>query len=683
MQFLAGQKSTSVTNFQGPKQLLQIPNLGPEDAISAYNCRYIPNGVGSRKGFGLFGTTSYAAGSNRTIGDFFNWIGANFNRLVMLVANTALRIRDLATGTEYSVATLTSSQGMSADVYGGAAYVATYNYQTQGSQLFQTGVDARIIAQDPISPGTLIADTLWPGPSSPGAPVATSFSGFSQTAVGTGVVTAGTHYLAAIFTTRSGFVFPPLILNQTLTAVGGQNYTVTFSLTSGIASTFTKLQFALTPAGEGIGGRYFIIPSASNSFLVTPGGIAGGVLQVGVSDQDLIATGQNIIDFQQNFFQGQLIQGTAVNLAPYCIRAWRDRMVYVCQVPSSSLPGSNLRESAAFISDAGLPQTIGFARSIWQLPGARFITAWTPMRDYSYVLGPNYTYIANFGQGDPATWEDPQLVDAEIGTPGENCVAPNPSKGFVWVANSQGLFLLIGGTYQKQPVSWLCTDWQTIDWTSVAGFQLVDVQSEQEVRFYCRVQLSPGLFLWRYLVFSYQNGVTPDAVQYTSHESPLGAGFGYLSRMANVYDPTLNRVRLVRTNVISTGNFVGVLEALKLDSDTTIGTDSYNGNDFPITSFYLHSPLPTDNWSPLKINGIGVGVSTLNNGAVVPSVSSKDGTRSKTLAVIQNQPVAPQRNAIRLFTMQSEGVQIGLAGLGQWLLHELEVYWGDGFSFRR
>lgn len=683
MQFLAGQKSVAVTRFRGPKQLLQIPNLGLEDAISAVNCRYLPGTVGSRKGFANAGETTASPASAPVVRDMFNWIGANFNRLLMLLGSTLLRIRDLATGTEYAVASVAASEGMSVDVFGGSAYVATYNYQQQGGQFFQLGSDARIVAQDPISPGTLIADTLWPGPSTPGAPISTSISAWSTTSIGTGVVTSGTHFFAAVFTTRTGYVFQPIVLNQTLNAAGALNYTIIFNVSAGLAATFSRLQFAMTPAGEGIGGRYFIIPSPTNNYLITPSGITGGVLQVGVSDEDLIANGQNILEFQQNFFQGQTIQGSAVTINPYCVKAWQSRMVYVARIPSSSLPGTNLTESAAFISDDGLPQTISFSRSIWQLPGARFISAWQPMRDFSYVFGPNYTYVANYGSGDPVTWQEAQLVDAELGTPGENCVAANPSKGYVWVANSQGLWLLIGGSYQRVPVSWYCTDWQQIDWSQVKDFQLVDVQSEQEIRFYC---IMNGFR--EYLVFSYQLGVTAEDVQYTRHTPPSGINslFTTRTRMANVHLPSSNRTTLLRSNArISGGQPIAVYETIKPDSSPTVGSD-FNptlGAEELIYSFYLHAPLPPDNYTPLKNNGIVLTISTPNGGVVTPRVSAKDQTRGKALTNISEESANPETSIVRLFSLQSEGVIVTLESLGQWLLHKLELYWGESLSFRR
>ena len=684
MQFLAGQKSVAVTRFRGPKQLLQIPNLGLEDAISAVNCRYLPGTVGSRKGFANAGETTAPPASTPVVMDMFNWIGANFNRLLLLLGGTLLRIRDLATGTEYPVATVPAADGMSVDVFGGAAYVATYNYQQQGNQFFQNGSSARIIAQDPISPATLIADALWPGPATLGAPTSASISAWTPTSIGTGVVTAGTHFFAAVFTTRTGYVFQPIVLNQTLNAAGALNYTITFNVSAGLAATFSRLQFAMTPAGEGIGGRYFIIPSPTNNYLITPSGITGGVLQVGVSDEDLIANGQNILEFQQNFFQGQTIQGSAVTINPYCVKVWQSRMVYVARIPSSSLPGTNLTESAAFISDDGLPQTISFARSIWQLPGARFISAWQPMRDFSYVFGPNYTYVANYGSGDPVTWQEAQLVDAELGTPGENCVAANPSKGYVWVANSQGLWLLIGGSYQRVPVSWYCTDWQRIDWSQVKDFQLVDVQSEQEIRFYCALEGSQ----WRYLVFSYQSGVSAEDVQYTQHTPPSAVSNSILirSRMLNVHVPATNRTALMRSNArLSSGQPIGVYETLKPDTSATVGSDfdPLAGAEIPIVSSYVHAPLPPDNYTPLKFNGIVLTVSTPNGGTVTPGVAAKDQTRFQTRAVIDNQPANPQTSEARLFALQSEGLVVYLSGFGQWLLHKLEVFWGGSLSFRR
>lgn len=695
MQFLAGQKSTAVSRFDGPQQTVEVPNLGPTQAVEAYNCRYTPMGVGCRKGWAAAGQTTYATGTNRTISGFYNWVGANFNRLIMLMGGVALRIRDLGTFIEYAVGSPLSGfcADISTDVFGGSAYVAGYNYTTIGTQTIPIGVDARIIAQDPIVPATLVSDPLWPGPGSSGAPTQTTVSITATTAVAAtgGVVSAGVHYFAAVFTTRTGYVFQPLQVSpllpgQTLTASGTQNYTVQFNVAAGLNATYSKLQFAMTPAGENINGRYFIIPNASNSYLITAAGIVGGVLQVGISDEDLIATGTNILEFQQNFFQGQTIQGTAVNLRPYIIKTWGDRMVYVCQIPSSSLPGTQLLESAAFISDPGLPQTIQFGQSIWQLPGARPITAWVPMRDFSYVFGPNFTYICYQSIDKPVTWGNAQIVDEQIGVVNENCVARNPSKGYVWVANQQGLWLLIGSSYSVKPISWYCSDWARIAWDNPASLSLVDNQADQEVRFRCAYRNADGTVVNRVFVFSYQRGVTAEAVQYTFHQPESGdSSFGSSGKMATVYDSNLNQIRLVRTNFFTSGGGVslGNIEYLNLETSTTLYEDSIpNVGQAAVISSYEHAPLPADNWTPLKFNGAMYAIST-PSGTVNPSIKDKGGTRVINLAPISGESATPEQSVTRMFAMQSEGIRVRLDAIGGWILHQLEVFNGGPLSFRR
>jgi hypothetical protein len=696
MQFLAGQPSTSVSRFDGPQQTVEIPNLGPTQAVEAINCRYTPTGVGCRKGWAQGQVTTYSANPNRRINSFFNWIGANFNRLLMLVGGLSVRMRDLVTNTEYVLGADLSGTcvGMSVDVYGGTAYIAGYNFSGSGVQKFPFGVDARLVAQDPLDPVNLVADPLWPGPGSPNSPVQTTVNITATTPVAAtgGNVSAGVHYFTAVYTTRTGYVFQPLQVSpllpaQTLTASGTQNYTVQFNVAAGLAGTYSRLQFAMTPANENINGRYFIIPSASNSYLVTPSGITGGVLQVGVNDEDLIATGTNILEFQQNFFQGQTINGVAVNLRPYIIKAFGDRMVYVCRIPSSSLPGSQLVESAAFISDPGLPQTISFAQSIWQLPGARAITAWATMRDFSYVFGPTYTYLCYQGLGKPVTWQTAQIVDEQLGAINENCIAKNPSKGIVWVANQQGIWVLVGASFAPKPITWYCTDWDRIAWEYQTDLCLVDNLEDLEIRFRCWVNNPDFTVSAKVFVFSYQRGLTPEAIQYSLHDAESAAnsvnqGTGF---MDNVLDPITGETRLARTNAYPFSSIViGVYEYLKLNTSATLYQDWSASADtnVSIASSYEHAPLPADNWTPLKFNGVQMAIST-PGGTVNPSVKDKSGTRILNLAPISGETASPEATVTRMFDMQTEGLRARIDALGGWILHKLEVFNGGPLSFRR
>lgn len=703
MQFLAGQKSTAVSRFDGPQQTVEIPNLGDTQAVEAYNCRYTPTGVGCRYGwFGRYPTSIAPSVSGSYIFQFWNWIGSNFNRLVMLMSSpaTGLPILRITTSaderTVYSFAS--AAEGMATSTFGGSLYVGTYNFNASGGVPQPAGVESIIVAQDPISPATIVADPLWPGPGSSGAPTQTSTVITATTAVAAtgGQVSAGVHYFTAVFTTRTGYVFQPLqvsplVANQYLTASGTQNYTVQFNVAAGLAGTYSKLQFAMTPANETINGRYFIIPNASNSYLVTAAGIAGGVLQVGVNDEDLIATGINIVEYQQNFYQGQTVQGVAVTLRPYIIKAWGERMVYGAQIASSSLPGSNLTESALFISDPGLPQTIALARSIYQLPSARPITAVLPLRDFAYIFGPTYTYIAYEGSGDPVTWPESQQVDSQLGALSDRCVALNSSKGYVWVVNQTGLWLLIGSSYPQKPISFYCSDWSLIDWGYPRAISVVDNYVNQQVM--VRVTLTDSSTV--VFVFDYQNGITPEAVRYSKWEgenqSSLGT-LGYTGYLGTLVDNATGRVSVARSNVNQTGfPKQGVIDTLKSYPPNVYYADQFTDQlyaapstiaTYPITSSYEHAPLPADNWTPVKFNGIELAIST-PGGTVTPSVKDKGGLRTTTLTAISSEPAAPEQSVVRMFSVQSEGLRVRLDALGGWVLHKLSVFNGGPLSFRR
>jgi hypothetical protein len=307
------------------------------------------------------------------------------------------------------------------------------------------------------------------------------------------------------------------------------------------------------------------------------------------------------------------------------------------------------------------------------------------MRDFSYVFGPNFTYICYQSIDKPVTWGNAQIVDEQIGVVNESCVARNPSKGYVWVANQQGLWLLIGSSYAPKPISWYCADWARIAWDNPSSLSLVDNQADQDVRFRCAYRNADGTLVNRIFVFSYQRGVTAEAVQYTYHEPESGdSSFGSSGKMTTVYDSNLNQIRLARTNFYTSGGIsLGNIEYLRLETDANLYEDFIpNGSNVAVESSYEHAPLPADNWTPLKFNGIQMAIST-PSGTVNPSIKDKSGTRIINLAPVSAQPPSPEGSVTRMFSMQTEGIRVRLDVIGGWILHQLEVFNGGPLSFRR
>jgi len=217
----------------------------------------------------------------------------------------------------------------------------------------------------------------------------------------------------------------------------------------------------------------------------------------------------------------------------------------------------------------------------------------------------------------------------------------------------------------------------------------VDNEADQEIHFRCTLRDPVTNALSSVtLVFCYQRGVGPDAIQYSRHNAEYGAqvtgGTGFIG---NVLDPIAGQVRLTRTTAYAFGGItIGQYQYQRRLNDPALYTDNIPGSggdeNVAIASVYEHAPLPTDNWVPLKFNGIQMAIST-PSGTVNPSVKDKGGTRTINLAPISGESASPQASQTRMFSMQSEGLRARIDGIGGWILHKLEVFNGGPLSFRR
>ena len=662
MMFLQGQQSQEVSEFTGPQQTVRIDNLGPTQAVEAINCDYGPKGVGCRRGFELPVPTISSSG---IITSFFNWLGASFNRL-LYTNPTSIRTTNIDTGVDTLLYTLGSGVPLFAsyEAVGNSVYVAMLKSVPVGTGFQLAGLETIIVSQDPIAPASVTADPIWQA-----APSAALFTALTPTLFGAGSSTAGIHHVAIVVTTRSGQVCPPIPVGS-VTFDQNKSYTVAITVGGAIGAQYYRMQFAITEAGAGVNGRYYIIPDVLNSFLLVGGGTK--TLGIGMSDTTLISTGTDTTPFFQNFYQGQLIQGAAVTLQPTFVKAYETRLAFCVLLPASNVPGTQF-ESALLFSDAGLPQSVALDRSIVQLPGAKPITAAATLRGAFYVFGPTYTYVLYSSVDDPVTWATAQLIDGQVGAPTPFCVCESISKGVIWVANPQGLWALIGGQYQQKPISWYCEDWDYIDWSVQSYLQLVDDTTNQTVTFTAKMNGHPVVGLGTAVfAFNYEKGIDSDSVRYSlnspwdTFQDPATSSFIRLGQSVDAN----RKQRLVKTHQ-SIFYYQFLDSTLNRYTDVTVA----GASGVPIKSSYTHAPLPTDNSNPIKLNGIQLRLAT-QNGVVNPSVLARDGSRPTALApIVTSSGAVTDDTTTRLFDKQSNGMQFKINAVGGWFLDWMQVFW--------
>lgn len=678
--FLTGQQNQEVTRFDGPQQSVRPENLGPTQAVEAFNCEYTPQGVRSRRGW------NSQVAIVGPISDMVAWAAADFSRLVLLINGTTLTARSMdSLASVNTLATLSSSVGFSAAQYGSSLFVAGYNKPFPNPGKIPAGTTSKVVGQDPFTPTTVIADDLWPG-----APSVGNFNLDSTTDFGSGGVTAGQHFLALVITTRTGQVCPPLRLGWNFTSAANRLITVQFDVSAATPDQYYKLQFAMTAANDSQQGRYYIIPQTDNAFAIPAGGLTNAVLAINTPDSVLISEGQPLTDLDANFFQGQVINGVSTTLAPYIVKTHEQRMSYVVRIPSTTIPGVNMTESAILFSDPGLPQSVGLARSIVQLPGARPITAVASQRGAYYVFGPTYTYVLYSTPDQPVTWATAQLINDQIGASGLNSVCESAGGAYIIVAAPTGLWILSGGAYSAKPLSWYCEDWARITWAEYLniGIRVVDLVEEQKILVIA--PLDTNLEPTHILCFDYANGLSAETVRYSLWQTE-GEGQGDWKAYATAMDfstgkTCLWRAGLARAVGVPAQNQIQVRYPYDQPLSVLYPNASTDGNvgavTVPLKSRYIHAPLPTEGDEPLKLNGLELRART-KNGVITPSVESKDGSRTTgDLLVISDGADSPEAVKTRYFNLRSEGGRFRIDAVGGWLLDKLRMFWAPFTSHR-
>lgn len=540
MAFLPDCQNAEVSDFGGAWTALEPYSVSAGKALRSENMVYSPGQVGTR--YGLVGVFNAGEPTH----SLFNWLFlSNITPKSMLffydpaVGEKALDLSNIGAGASL-VKAQTGAVGSSHASAGNHCYVAFYDANGIGAS---GGV---------VTDGFGDTDPLFSSP---------EVLPITATEPTSGLCTAGTHWLAYIVTSRSGFTGQPSpkpadsFTPISFTSSGGKNIQVQIA---GVWSqSAATVQVLMTTVANP--SRYFFVPGAT--FGVPGGSSFTATISVSISDDDLTSDGIDATDYF-----GLMVNPVSGGVAtmPSVVFPHENRMVYVTR-DSIGVP-------VAYVSDYLKFQAVSRSLNAVYLPGQLQITTGFSLRGGMYLLGPHWTYQTSSGSsGDsPASWPSPQLIDGAIGTISPTGVALGglslgASASFAAVADQSGLFVFQGGNYPTLPISYFQQDkWSRIDWTHPTKVVCtVDVNnrkiSVQAPLLAAATVKIPSDAAGTYILsWDYTNGLTPDKVQFTLEtfalaltgmvmvENPdtkrverwLGSSGGWIARPANEYDAT-------------------------------------------------------------------------------------------------------------------------------------------------
>lgn len=322
-----------------------------------------------------------------------------------------------------------------------------------------------------IFPGNEAVDTLF------ASPLPTTIATIATAQPGAGVITAGTHRIGYVFTTRNGFtgalnpvtsagIFAP----ASFTAADGAHnlqVTITFSsipsyLNPIDAPVQPSVQIVLTSASNP--AEYYLVPGAIGLVPTSPAAV---VITFSINDGDLV-TGTNFT-LQQNTL-------TAVNGAgpfnPYSIWTYSSRMAYAT-LDSAGFP-------VVYFSDQNSYQSLSAATSGVYLEGRQIPVTGCSL-GVCYIATLSGLYSVQDNGGDPVTWTPPARVDGSVGILSPTCLLAVGGK--ILLASEKGLYLYRGGAFPQIPVSyWQTPDWNRINWQQPTQVQVVDDAQDKVIR---------------------------------------------------------------------------------------------------------------------------------------------------------------------------------------------------------
>jgi hypothetical protein len=512
--FLPGVPSVIVDQFRGAITRLDPYTVPITNGLYAQNVTFIRGGVATRYG--------HSAVFNQTDGAItalLNWVfydGGSPTSVVVYYA-PSVGVQGLIQGINFTF-TLMASIGSAGAVMvpdGNRVYSAFYD--STGRKGFSYGqVFGKGVGSDP----------LFASPMS-NVPVITEPAA--------GLVTAGTHRIGYLPTTRNGSdrnlspfaagAFAPV----EFTASGSKNIQV--AIPGPVPSYMVgnnNVQVVMSTAANL--NRYFLVPGAIASL----DGITGATITLSISDDDLTATGTDVTNQRTLMSNGLEVAPFNPPIKPWALFTFSSRMIY-CAADAAGNPG-------LFISEPDDYQHITLDQHFRALEGLAQPIQGFSMRGVAYV-GTQFSFFSVEDNGDvPVSWSPPQKVDGSVGILSPTCIAVNQAAGYAAIAAEKGLYWFQGGVFPPLPLSYYQSDWARIDWTKATQVQIVDDRLNRRIIVNAPLVAAPvlvatptsGAGIYQ-MTWDYTEGDTPETVKYSIQffaNYPVGA-MGVIQNIAN------------------------------------------------------------------------------------------------------------------------------------------------------
>lgn len=294
-----------------------------------------------------------------------------------------------------------------------------------------------------------------------------------------GTITAGTHRLALVFTTRNGYqgtlfpvtpagVFAPV----SFTAPDGtHNVRVTLNWLTAVPSYLSfpaTIQVAMTSAANQ--NRYFLVAGAT---LNPSFGIQ--TIDFSINDADLV-TGTEVTS-SQNLLTQSVGGGGGGPFNPSALFTYSSRLGYISR-DASGFP-------VIYFSDKNAYQVITQAFHSVYLEGRDVPVGAASLGALAYIASISSLWSVQDNGGQPTTWTPPARVDGSVGILSPTCICSSGGKvgGKIALASEKGLFIYRGAAFPQIPLSYnQSSDWNRINWNAPTQVQIVDDAFDRVIR---------------------------------------------------------------------------------------------------------------------------------------------------------------------------------------------------------
>jgi hypothetical protein len=426
----------------------------------------------------------------------YNWLApysaytTTAQNLVLYQDGTAIKRRRLSDA--QTITLLSSLGGMRAPSFaelGPRVYFCGFN--TSGDGTIQCRIHDGVITS-----GTPNVDVAFRGP--------LEVTSCTASDNGAGQCTAGTHYVAFVYQSRSGFSGQP-------SPVNGSGVFTPASVTLNAGLRTIRLAVTLdTPSDAGLGSAVFPIMTRADNpnkwFFVPPSFYTPEPLtfpistpawsqnvDISISDEDL-ATSATPADDQFNLMVAGASSGP---FNPNFASSYGKRMTY----------GNGTQVA---VSEIDNPQAIFADFSMISLPSQRQVAFGFQLGQDYYLTGDKWTGRTRDNGDFPSTWEQPSTISDSLGAPFPGCVG-NFGDGLTkkWIATEAGLYLF-DGKYATHPVtSYWETDWSRINWGAAYAIEIAD--DPASLRSYVAVPLDGATECSHVFCIDRTNGETYDS----------------------------------------------------------------------------------------------------------------------------------------------------------------------------